>query len=259
MHITRMRHDWPEKAGFRMVRPNGYPGYTFLHFLTPVELELQGKKVLARPGACIFYTPEAPQFFYARKDIIHNWMHTDESIAPWLKEYGIPVNRVLYPKNAYFLSGLFQKIEAEFYSQHPHKDTLLQGYMQEFLICFSRALQGAQSAKIHRDDRIKFRRLRQKILSLPEENWTVPQMAAEVSLSPSRFHAVYKSLFGTSPMQDLIHAKIDYAKSLLLAKEELTLPAVAEQLGYNDQYHFIRQFKAITGQSPGAYRKGGRL
>ncbi len=259
MRILKVRHDWPEKAGFRIARPQGYPGYTFLHFLTPVEFEFKGKKVPARPGACIFYTPGEPQFFCARKDIIHNWIHTDEAIAPWLKEYDIPVNRVLYPKNAYFLSGLFQKIETEFYSYYPHKDTLLQGYMQEFLVGFSRALQGVQSAKIQRDDRIKFRALRQKILSSPEDNWTVAKMATEVSLSPSRFHAVYKSLFGTSPMQDLIHAKIDYAKSLLLAKEQLTLPAVAEQLGYNDQYHFIRQFKAVTGQSPGAYRKGGRL
>ncbi len=255
MQIIRIRHDWPEKAGFRIARPGGYPGYTFLHFLTPVEFELQGKKVQARPGACIFYAPGEPQFFYAHKDMIHNWIHTDASIAPWLKEYGIPVNRLLYPKNTHFLSGLFQKIEAEFYSQHPHKDTLLQGYMQEFLICFSRALQGVQGAKIQRDDRIKFRRLRQKILSSPEVNWTVTQMATAVALSPSRFHTVYKSLFGTSPMQDLIHAKIDYAKSLLLANERMTLPAVAEKLGYNDQYHFIRQFKSVTGHSPGAFRK----
>ena len=32
----------------------------------------------------------------------------------------------------------------------------------------------------------------------------------------------------------------------------------AEMLGYNDQYHFIRQFKSFTGISPGKYRKSNR-
>ena len=33
------------------------------------------------------------------------------------------------------------------------------------------------------------------------------------------------------------------------------LDILAEELGYNDQYHFIRQFKARTGLTPGLYRK----
>ncbi len=59
-------------------------------------------------------------------------------------------------------------------------------------------------------------------------------------------------------MQDLIDAKIGYAKSLLLSNDQLPLPDVAEKLGYNDQYHFIRQFKAVAGTTPGAYRKAKR-
>ena len=56
-------------------------------------------------------------------------------------------------------------------------------------------------------------------------------------------------------MQDVIASKISYARSLLVSNAQLTLPEIAEKLGYNDQYHFIRQFKAVTGQTPGAYRK----
>lgn len=55
-------------------------------------------------------------------------------------------------------------------------------------------------------------------------------------------------------MQDLIDARIARAKTLL-ANKELDTVQLAEALGYNDQYHFIRQFKARTGQTPGAYRK----
>ena len=49
--------------------------------------------------------------------------------------------------------------------------------------------------------------------------------------------------------------KIEYAKSLLLSNKRYSLPQVAEMLGYNDQYHFIRQFKTHTGVTPKEYRK----
>ena len=38
MEITDIRHDWPEKAGFTLVRPTGIEIYTFLHFMNSVEI-----------------------------------------------------------------------------------------------------------------------------------------------------------------------------------------------------------------------------
>ena len=43
MEITDIRHDWPEKAGFTLVRPTGIEIYTFLHFMNSVEIKLTGK------------------------------------------------------------------------------------------------------------------------------------------------------------------------------------------------------------------------
>ena len=34
-----------------------------------------------------------------------------------------------------------------------------------------------------------------------------------------------------------------------------TLAVISESLGYGRTAHFIRQFRAVTGMSPGAYRK----
>ena len=101
----------------------------------------------------------------------------------------------------------------------------------------------------------RMRDLRFQMLSHPEKNWTVEDLAKQVSLSPSRYHALYKKLFGSSPMKDVINAKIDMAKTILLSDETTTLPVVAQRLGYKSHYHFIRQFKAVTGLTPGVYRK----
>jgi len=256
MVVTNVRHDWPEKAGFLISRPKGRKDYTFLHFSTAIDFEINGETVKAQPGACIFYAPDVPQCFYSSQDVIHNWIHTDESLFYLLEKYEIPQNCLIYINNTAFISEIFQKIEQEFYSANPYKEELIQGYLTEFLIKFSRAVKKKNApVVIHRKDRDKLRNVRKEILSQPEKRWTVSEMAKLTALSASRFHAVYKSLFGTSPMRDVIEAKIGYAKSLLLSDEQLTLTEVAEKLGYNDQYHFIRQFKSVTGQTPGAYRK----
>ncbi len=260
MVVNNVRHDWPEKAGFLISRPNGRADYTFLHFSTTIDFEINGEIIKAQPGACIFYAPGVPQHFHSSQDIIHNWIHTDESLSCMLEKYEIPQNCIIYLNNTAFISEIFRKIELEFYSSNPYKDELIEEYLKEFLIKFSRAVKNRSApVVIHRKDRDKLRNVRKEILSHPEKRWTVKEMAKLSVLSASRFHAVYKSLFGTSPMRDVIEAKIGYAKSLLLSDEQLTLPEVAEKLGYNDQYHFIRQFKSVTGQTPGVYRKRKEL
>jgi AraC-like DNA-binding protein len=65
-------------------------------------------------------------------------------------------------------------------------------------------------------------------------------------------------LFGISPIRDLIAARVDRAKVLLLENESETLAQVAERLGYKNQYDFSRQFKQVAGISPGTYRKNNR-
>lgn len=256
MLLHSIRHDWPEKAGFLISRPTGHHSYTFLHFLTPMELQFHGEIVHISPGTCILYAPGTPQWFHSSRDVIHNWMHFGEEAAPLLEQFGIPTDSLLQPGETGFISELFRKMEAEYFSNHPHREALIQNYFMEFLIQFSRALDSAgPETQIPRHSREKLRLVRRQILSQPEKKWTVPQMAQLAALSPSRFHAVYKRIYGTSPLQDVIDARIRYAKMLLQADGALTLPEVAERLGYHDQYHFIRQFKSVTGITPGAYRK----
>lgn len=259
MQIERVRHDWPEAADFTLSRPTGYPLYTFLHFQTPVELELGGKTVLTRPGACIFFAPGVPQRFHAPGPLIHNWIHTDETLKQRLLTYEIPENQLLYPQETDFISALFQKIEAEHFSENPYKASLLDCYLETFLVLLSRSLKGCTLAPaIRENEKLQMRAVRKEILSKPEKHWTVEQMAAMTAMSQSRFHVTYKAFFGTSPIQDVIEAKLRYAMTLLTTREDLTVAQIAQMLGYANEYHFIRLFKASVGTPPGTYRKQHR-
>lgn len=41
--LTSIRARWPEKGGFVLNRPVGLKQYTFLHFLTEVQIEIDGE------------------------------------------------------------------------------------------------------------------------------------------------------------------------------------------------------------------------
>lgn len=254
MLLTRVRHKWPETKDFQLVRPKGYPEYTFLHFLTPVTLQLGDASVEVKPGGCIFFPPGIPQLFTAQTALVHDWFHATAQLGVFLNRYDLPQGQVFYPADDSFITELLQKMELEYFSENAHKEVLLDGYLQELLILLSRKLHAAPPG-LKNTELLHMREMRQRILSRPKHRWTVEEMAGLVGLSASRFHAVYKALFGISPMQDLIEARTECAKNRLLLSPDASLAEIAEALGYNDQFHFIRQFRKETGMTPGQFRK----
>lgn len=257
MMILRVQHNWLQKAGSCIAQPvESY--YNFFHFPTPVDIMVNGELVRTRPNACVFSAPKAPRGFYFFEDTKMNWVHTYVQIAPLLEAYKIPLNCVFYPSNSGFISDIIRKMRLEILADNPYQDDMLDSYTREFLINLSRSISGNALPEISSAEQKKMYNLRWKILSDPERKWTVTDMAELASLSSSRFHAVYKAMFGTSPMKDVINAKVDSAKTLLLMDENPTLSEVAERLGYKNQQHFISQFKSVTGMTPGAYRRSNK-
>lgn len=255
MLIARIQQNWHQAAGSCLARP--VPQYyNFFHFMGAVDISVDGKLVRTKPNACIISGPMQPRGFSFFEDTTMNWTHNDVSIAPLLEQYGLPIGEVFYPANPGFISDLFRRIKREFYSDNLYKERLLDSYMEELLIKLSRSIQpDALGANVGSKEAKLLQELRWQMLSRPEENRTVEEMAKQVFLSPSRFHAVYKAMFGVSPVKDLIGAKVEQAKTVLLVDRDATMTSIAEKLGYKNQYHFIHQFKAVTGITPGTYRK----
>lgn len=255
MVIRDIRHDFPKHAGYTLARPQGRPYYIFAHYLRPVTLKLGDVTYETKPGACVLIEPNLPHFLYVKGPLIHNWAHIDTAdLLP--EKYEIPINKPFYFSHHEQISERFRKIEVEFFSTDKHRDTLLHAYMTEFFIWMYRSMQSPSgNVTVSKVVEANMTALRRRILSHPKRNWTIDLLAQTVALSPSRFHAVYKAMFGSTPYHDMITAKVESAKALLLAQPELPIKNAAEALGYNDQYHFIRQFKSATGQTPGQYRK----
>lgn len=82
-------------------------------------------------------------------------------------------------------------------------------------------------------------------------------LAAVAHLSKYHFSNRYRVLTGYSPIKHFLHMKIEYACQLL-DSSELSVKAIAAELGYSDPLYFSRLFSRTMGMSPRAYRSSVR-
>lgn len=253
--VYSARHAYPEREGFTIDRKNGHPQYTFLHFFNPVEIETGGKREKTFRHACVIYTPSEPQYFRSEVPLVHDWMHffCEEE---YLSSFGVPLNEVFYPAGTDFITARIKRIEYELYSSAWGGEIVVNSEFAELFVDLRRACSEKKADPVNRETEERFSYLRRKFFSEPSKYGTIAEMANEAGLSPSRFFTVYRSVFGTSPINDLIAARIEAAKNLLLAGDD-KIESIAYFLGYENAAHFIRQFKKAVGVPPGEYRKAG--
>lgn len=254
MEITRIRHAWPEPAGFHLDRPNGYPEYTFLHFLNSVEVLIHGEMVRTRPHACLLYNIGTPQRIESRQNLTHDWIHFSGNLEEHFIKYGLEYDRLYYPSDSEWITELVRELEFETSSALDYGDIMIAGKVDELFIKLSRACLTEYSTNVDADTNERFRFLRGEVFSNLQEPWTVEKMANLVGLSKSRFYTIYRNIYGNSPVDDLIQARIDSAKNALQFSCA-GISEIAENLGYRNITHFMRQFKAIAGMTPMQYRK----
>ena len=97
--------------------------------------------------------------------------------------------------------------------------------------------------------------LRRDILNHPQRAWRAPDMAEQLHVSTGYFHALYRERFGVTCMDDVISGRCRLAREYLM-HTNMNVAEIAALCGYHSTEHFSRQFRRVTGLSPGQYRKG---
>ena len=85
----------------------------------------------------------------------------------------------------------------------------------------------------------------------------VDRLAATAGLSPYQLTRRTRSLFGLTPAQLIIRARLDAARAMLREGDE-PIGRIALACGYCDQSAFTRQFRAAVGLTPAQYRDRSR-
>lgn len=252
--ISSLRHFYPELNGFAIKRKNGHEQYTFLHFSTSVEIEIGNELVRARPHACIIFQPHTPQYFHATEPLVHDWIHFFSVPDGYFESLSLQTDTLYYPKSADFITELTREMEENFFSNSIAREELLQLKLRELFIRLSRSIHAEPDLTLDEEQTASLYAVRREMFLRLNENWTVDKMAKYCGVSASRFFVLYRTLFKTSPINDLIIARINDAKNTL-TQSDAPVKTIAQNLSYNNLNHFIRQFKQFTGMTPGEYRK----
>lgn len=138
-------------------------------------------------------------------------------------------------------------------AEPPHATTPMHQLLQ-FTDVFTALVQSATSGgKDHKEDH--WLRYAKELLNANlEHEVTAATVARQVGLSHENFRKRFAKETGMAPAHYRTQQRIAAARELLL-RPNFTLRAIADSLGFSDEFHFSRRFKEITGQTPREFRK----
>lgn len=255
--LNTIGYNYIEPTTSKIIRPSGSSDYLFLFFITEVTIHLHNIWLQVPPYSCLIYTTTCPQCYYNETSgFTNDWFHfTGDEIEAYLTHLSLPLNQPFSLTNYSFIRPFIKSLEEEYLCQEPFWEEHIDSLITHFFICLSRE---HMHYTAYRTDPLKtdllerFRTARLEILTHVEYVWTIDSMAVLTNLSKSRFSVLYKSFFGIAPKDELIHERVKKAQ-YLLSTHTLTVSEVAYRVGYENIYHFSRQFKKITGISPGKW------
>lgn len=101
--------------------------------------------------------------------------------------------------------------------------------------------------------RKKVKALESRIQGNLGAEWTVASLGKELNMSPSYLHKATLRHLGIKPMALVTRLRMNHAMSRLLTTQ-MTLAAIADEVGYASPYAFSAAFKREVGSSPAQFR-----
>lgn len=246
------RHPHP----FLLARPNGLPNRVILIVRSAGEFQIGGERFSVTPPQAILLAPHTP-YRYGNPNgaYMDDWLHFDTQDEACARRLDAMSNRPFPIGNHRLFTFCIQQILwEESYgdplSARENVDALFRVLINHLSDAFRS--RGEFAARSPFQERMQLLRLEMEHKS--HEPHTAAELAQRLSISESYFQSLYKKMFGISFQQDRIRMRIEHAK-FVITTTDLPLEQVAEICGYSSEVHFYRQFKKLTGISPGKFRR----
>lgn len=233
--------------------------YLFLLIKSKAVFRINGDLIHVNPYTVIIYQLGTPQYFRADGEtFVHDWLcfTLEEGERGFFDRIGISMDTLYHLHEVTFFTELLRMIHTENLSNNLHKEISLSAYLQLLFCKLSESIHRptGTGANLYQN---RLQTVRSLIYDNPTRKWTVPELAAELSISVSYFQHLYKAQFNISPIRDVINSRIEYAK-YLLTSSNYSVAQIAKELNYASDIQFIQQFKSITSSTPSSYRKSMR-
>lgn len=183
------------------------------------------------------------------------WLRFDSSIEAALeKALGVRENPIFRVTERSELERLYVRLFDEL--EHltlasAATSSAIVGLMVEMLVRSRTDQLRENSATIGLSDRLA--RLHHKVLRTYNQRWDATRMAEELAVSIPHLYRVFSSALGMSPNRWLRSIRIEQARRRLVESDD-RIGEIALQVGYRDQFHFSKDFRALTGLSPREFR-----
>jgi len=256
---VRLGH-FAEDADYRVFRPHGSGDHLLIATISGRGRVLhEGGELAVEKGDLILWAPDAAQDYgtdpqRGRWEL--RWAHFQPRPhwPTWLNwpSVGPGVGRLRIDDSAAWTSVRSALIEAHRHhvGQLTNADAFAMNALERALLWCDRV--NPESAGRPIDDRV--RKVIDHLADRFDQPHSIEQLAAHVSLSPSRLSHLFKEQVGITPMRMLERHRIERAK-LLLEQTAQPIQTIADRVGFDSPYYFSLRFKKATGQSPRAYRQ----
>ncbi len=261
MIINNVGYEHRHDSDFIITRPKGWGDYLLIVLKSKSVFTLNGKDIIVPENTVFIYDINTPQYYrsYNGEPFLNDWVHfnfkNDE--LEKFKDLDIPLNTPLTIDNITNISFFVKCISTERCSESKYSSKSMDCYMNLLFYKLSEIIHENEPC-ISDSNYEMLSTIKNKIYSKPYEHRTIEGSAHEVRMSTSSFQHLYKKLFGISFINDLINSRIEYAK-WHLTQTGVSVKRVSEICGYNNQTHFFRQFKSVTGMTPQEYRNKSKL
>lgn len=242
------------KGNFKFRNLSSKNGHLFVRFKTKTKVLTNNSYEYANPGDFMFYNQcDAIEYSSIDKSFNHDFFRFYLTGEEEKEFFTVPTSVLFKFPLSEKLEHIFELLTNEYYSISDTRDESVSLLGKLFLINAHQYVQ--QEKFMSKEPRYEeLNKLRVEILSSPQTDYKIAELAERVYMSPSYFQSCYKKLFGTSCINDIIAVRIKKAKYLLITTDK-TEAEIAKLCGYNNVEHFIRQFKKKEGLTPSTYKK----
>lgn len=257
--LIRCGYNVAHPEGIIIDRPRGSGDYLFLFFRSRMYVEVRGERVITDKNTCILYRRGSRQYYQdAEQPMVHDWFHFDgDEAESFCQMLNLPFDTPMKVYEPVYLSRKVSEIQEAFVQNGLYRDEIIDMTIRCLLMKLSdirNRIEPNKPVSKYYDPLVS---LRNEIYNNPSVLYSVDELAASVNMSRSYFQKLYKELFGISVMNDIIHNRLEYAMYRLKNTSD-SIRDIAAQCGYENDVHFMRQFKKYIGLTPGEFRSGSR-
>ncbi len=188
-----------------------------------------------------------------KEGFINDWIFfKGEEAQGIIEDFNLPLNTPFYISDHSIIFPYINKISTELVLKHTAYESKISAIITDMLINLGR--QYELSLKSMHPAFSVIDSIRNYMFSHIEDKITLKDLARRSNYSESRFCTLYNMFYSSSPIDDLLNARIEKAISLL-EYNHISVTQTARMCGFSSIHYFSNKFKEKTGVSPSEYLK----